>query len=294
VLTRTLRSRWIAFLGFFLPGLLVYIVFFLIPAVQGFLFSFQSWQGFRSEGFIGWDNYVRMFDDEILIGSLENVVYFMVINTVFPIALGLFVVELLNRKGLRGVLWYRSLFFLPQVFTLTAVGILFRWIAHPDYGLINVGLSAVGLSEWRHAWLGDSDTAIHAVATMTVWLNYGYAMVILLAGVQKINPALYEAARMDGAGRWREFTAVTMPSLRNELTVVLVLMLIGALNTYPLIAAATAGGPGNATTVPALYGFRVFGYQGNLGYGAAIINALTVVTIIVTVAANQLRRKEGS
>jgi raffinose/stachyose/melibiose transport system permease protein len=278
---------------FLLPGLIVYLVFFFIPTIQGFLFSVYSWEGYQREAFVGLRNFAKMFSDETLKASILNVVYFMAVYATVPVALGLVCAELFSRGKVKGRLAYRSIFYLPQVFNLTAVGILFRWIAHPDYGIVNSALGWLGLGALRRPWLGDPSTAIHAVALMTVWYMYGYVMVIFFSGMQKIPESLYEAAALDGANVVRQLFSITVPSLRNEFTIIIILMMINALNTYPMIAAATNGGPGYATMVPALYGFRVFGFQNNVGYGSAIINGLVVVTIVISASIYLVREKEA-
>jgi raffinose/stachyose/melibiose transport system permease protein len=278
---------------FLLPGLAVYAAFFLIPAVQGFLYSLYDWEGYRMGAFIGLENYRKMASDEVLKGSIVNILYFMVVYATLPVALGLACAEILSRGRVRGSLAIRIVYYLPQIFNLTAVGILFRWVLHPDYGILNTVVDWFGLGGLRRPWLGDPSTAIHAVAAMTVWFMFGYVMVIFFAGMQRIPASLYEAAMLDGAGPVRQFRSITLPSLRNEFTVILILMLINALNTYPMIAAATEGGPGYATMVPALYGFRVFSYQSNVGYGSAIIDTLVVATLVFSMGVYVLREREA-
>jgi raffinose/stachyose/melibiose transport system permease protein len=278
---------------FLLPGLAIYAVFFVLPAAQGFLFSLRGWEGYRMGGFVGLENYRKMLSDDVLRESIRNILYFMLVYATLPVALGLLCAEILSRGRVKGSLIFRVVFYLPQIFNLTAVGILFRWVLHPEYGIVNTLLGWVGLASLRRPWLGDPATAIHAVAAMTVWFMFGYVMVIFFAGMQKIPESLYEAATLDGAGAARKFASVTLPSLRNEFTVIVILMIINALNTYPMIAAATAGGPGYATMVPALYGFRVFSFQSNVGYGSAIINSLVVATIVISLAVYLVREREA-
>jgi raffinose/stachyose/melibiose transport system permease protein len=278
---------------FLLPGLAIFTLFFLVPAVQGFLYSLHSWEGYRMGAFIGLENYRKMLSDDVLRQSASNILYFMAIYATLPVLLGLVCAELLSRGRVRGSLFFRVVFYLPQVFNLTAVGILFRWVLHPDYGIVNTVLRTLGLGAACKTWLGDPATAIHAVAAMTVWFMFGYVLVIFFAGMQRIPGSLYEAAMLDGAGALRQFVSITIPCLKNEFTVILILMLINALNTYPMVAAVTNGGPGYATMVPALYGFRVFSFQNNVGYGSAIINTLVVATLAISAGIYLFREKEA-
>jgi raffinose/stachyose/melibiose transport system permease protein len=278
---------------FLLPGLLIYLAFFLVPALQGFAFSLFRWQGFSAAEFVGLQNYARLLDDEVLKQSLLNMVYLTAVYVTLPVILGLLCAELLSRGRVKGTTVFRTVFFLPQVFTMTAVGILFMWMAEPNYGMVNTLLHAVHLDQLRRPWLGDEKFAIHAIALMTVWLNFGYVMVILLSGIQKIDASLYEAADLDGTNELQKLLHITVPSLQNEFRVVVILMIINALNTYPLIQAATGGGPGYATMVPAYWGFRVFSAQSNLGYGSAIINVLVVLTAVITLGTFSIRGRES-
>jgi raffinose/stachyose/melibiose transport system permease protein len=286
-----MRFRQFAF--FLLPGLLIYVAFFAIPALQGFLFSLYKWEGYRMGAFVGLENYRLMFSDDVLKESIRNIFYFMAVYATLPVLLGLLCAEILMRSAVKGSLGFRVIYYLPQIFNLTAVGILFRWMLHPEYGVVNTLLQWLGLGGMKRSWLGDPSTAIHAVAVMTIWFMFGYVMVMLFAGMQKIPTSHYEAAMLDGASAFRRFVSITIPALRNEFTVVIILMLINALNTYPLIAAATGGGPGYATMVPALYGFRVFSFQNNVGYGSSIINTLVVATLVISTSIYFIREKEA-
>jgi ABC-type sugar transport system permease subunit len=293
VMKRSLRARIAGMSLFLVPGLLLYLVFFLIPALQGFAFSLFRWQGFSSAEFVGLQNYARLLDDMVLRQSLLNMAYLMAVYITLPVILGLFCANLLFRGRVKGETFFRTVFFLPQVFTMTAVGILFMWMAEPNYGMVNTLLHFLHLDQLRRPWLGDEKFAIHAIALMTVWLNFGYVMIILLSGIQKINLSLYEAADLDGTNELQKLLSITVPSLQNEFLVAIILMIINALNTYPLIQAATGGGPGYATMVPAYWGFRVFSAQSNLGYGSTIINVLVLLTAAITLTTFAMRAKEA-
>ena len=188
---------------------------------------------------------------------------------VLPLILGLFLAALISRMRVRGVSGFRAALFLPQVVALVAVGVVWRWILAPD-GPLNEGLRAIGLGSLARPWLGDFTWALPAVGLVGTWVTFGLAMVLLVAGVQKIPTSLYDAARVDGAGAVREFFVITLPGLRNEIVVVLVLTTTTALRSFDLVYVMTAGGPGTSTSVPSYRLYTAAFQTGEAGLGAAI------------------------
>jgi raffinose/stachyose/melibiose transport system permease protein len=177
---------------------------------------------------------------------------------------------------------YRVLLFLPQTIAMVVVAIAWTWIYSLN-GPVNEFLRLVGLDELTRAWLGDFDLALPAIGLVGTWLNAGLCMVLFIAGVQKIPLDLYDAARVDGAGAVREFFAVTLPGLRNELVVALTLTVIFALRNFDLIWVSTGGGPGDATTVPSVLLYELGFEARRLGTGSAIGVILTALILVVGV-----------
>ena len=168
---------------------------------------------------------------------------------VLPCFLGLVLASVIAHRRVRGVTFFRAVLFLPQTIATVVVAIAWVWIYAPD-GPLNEALDAVGLDSISRGWLGDFTWALPALGLVGTWVMFGLCLVLFLAGIQKIPLTLYEAARVDGAGRVREFFAVTLPGLRGELAVALTLTTIMALRTFDLIYVSTKGGPGTSTTVP--------------------------------------------
>ncbi len=193
-----------------------------------------------------------MFADRDLFGAILNAFELIVFFTVIPVGLGLAIAATIRRiAASRLALIARTVVFLPQVIPLVAAGIAWSWLLSST-GLVNQLLSAVGLGGVTRAWLGDFSTALPAVGVIGAWVLLGLCTLLLLAGMTKIDPALYEAARIDGAGAWREFRSVTVPSLRQEIGVCVTVTVIAALASFDIVYIATQGGPGNATMVPGL------------------------------------------
>src|SRR5512138_388199 len=204
---------------FVVPALGMYLAFVLVPLLLTILYSFYRWNGIGPMTWVGLKNYTTVFEVPDLLGTIFNAFWLVVWFSFIPVTLGLVVASIIHRvaTGRLGEI-SRTVLFLPQVIPLVAAGIIWGWLlALP--GLVNQILKAVGLGEVTRAWLGDFDFALPAVGVIGVWVLLGFCTVLLLTGMAKIDPALYESARLDGAGWFREFRAITVPSLRNEIGV---------------------------------------------------------------------------
>ncbi|MFE5333524.1 carbohydrate ABC transporter permease [Embleya sp. NPDC056575] len=286
------RQYWPAFF-YLLPAAVFYTLFVLRPLGQTAWVSLFAWDGITEGRWVGADNYTALLDDGRIPSAIAHSLVFVVFYAIFPVALGLFLAALMSRIRVRGLSFFRAVLFLPQILATVVVAVSWRWIYDID-GPLNAGLRAVGLGSLARAWLGDYDTALPAVGIVGTWVMYGLCMVLFLAGVQKIPTELYESARLDGCGPIREFFTVTLPALRGEIAIALVLTITYALRNFDLVWNTTAGGPGTSTTVPS-----VFVYQGaflthEVGGAAAISVCLTAVVLVVTgVIMRLVRGKEG-
>ncbi|MDP9364940.1 MAG: sugar ABC transporter permease [Chloroflexota bacterium] len=279
---------WTAFL-YILPGFLIYAAFVLLPIGQTLRYSFFDWDGFSEPSFVGLENYAALARDEVFRIALRNNLLLLLFYTLFPIALALLLTALLTRHRIRGLGFFRAGLFVPQVMSMVVVGVVWRWIYNPTFGPLNQGLRALGLDNWARPWLGDFDFALPAVGMIGTWVGYGFAMVLFIAGVQRIDEDLYDAAKLDGASEWQQFWAVTLPGIRNEITIALVTTLIAALRTFDLVFVTTEGGPANRTMVVALHIYRnAFGI-GRVGYAAAVAVVLALIILVVSYGVITLR-----
>lgn len=198
---------------------------------------------------------------------------------------------LLSRHRRPGMGVYRFLFMLPLVVPLVAVGVTWRWL-YGDDGLVNETLRAIGLDGVTRAWLGDFDTALIAVGLVGTWVLSGLCMMLFLSGVQKVDPSLYEAARLDGAGPVREFVSVTLPQLRGELAIALTVTMVAALASFDIVYVTTNGGPGEQTTVPGLLVYRLAFSDGDVGLASALGVVLSCLILGLVYVVNRLSRSE--
>jgi raffinose/stachyose/melibiose transport system permease protein len=273
------------------PLALIYAGFVLVPLARGIWLSFFDWDGVSPATWAGLANYQAILDDPGLRAGFVHAFLLIVFYSLVPVGIGLVLAAVLSRAGVRALSGFRILLFLPQVMPAVAIGVMWRWVYAPD-GALNSGLDAVGLGSLKRGWLGDFTLALPAVGLIGTWVTFGLCMVLFLAGVQKIPTSLYDAARIDGAGPVREFFAVTLPGLRNEIVVALVLTVIGALRSFDLIYITTQGGPGNSTAVPAFQIYRTAFFVGEIGAAAALGVALAVLILVVAFVLMRLESKE--
>lgn len=259
----------------------MYAAFVLYPMFQSVQYSFYDWDGVGTATPAGLDNWKALVTQAELLHSVEHAFVLIVFYTVLPVGLGL-VAATLIRELKRGPFntVARVVLFIPQVLPLVAAGIAWTWMYSPG-GLVNQVLQAVGLGSHTRAWLGDFTFALPAVGVIGVWVMLGFCTVLMLAGIGKIDPSLYEAARLDGAGRLREFLAVTLPGLRQELVVCTTFTMIAALASFDVIQISTQGGPGYQTMVPGVEIYRLTFLQQHVGQASALAVLLAVLVLVV-------------
>jgi raffinose/stachyose/melibiose transport system permease protein len=239
-----------------------------------------SWNGVSASTWVGLDNYLRVFSDPDLFGPVLHAFELILFFSFIPIFLGLVTAATVRRIAASRLAGFaRTIVFIPQVIPLVAAGIIWSWLlASP--GLVNQLLHVVGLGGLARAWLGDFGTALSAVGLIGTWVLVGLCTLLLLSGMAKIDVGLYEAARLDGAGPFREFLSITLPALRQEIAVCLTVTVIAALSSFDIIYISTQGGPGNSTLVPGLQIFYLAFTENRVGVASALAVALMALVLI--------------
>jgi raffinose/stachyose/melibiose transport system permease protein len=284
--TRSARHRGYAV--YLVPSLVLFALIILLPFGMNVGVSFTHWQGVGNPSFAGLDNYRRLASDGTFWASFRHNIAMIVAMAIVPTLLGLVLASALfdhvsRRFGPRTASVLRAGFYLPQILPIAVAGIVWGWMLHPTSGAVNAFLGAVGLGSLEHDWLGDPGTALLSVMAIMVWFQLGYPVVIFMAGLQRIDPQLYEAAELDGASWWQRFTRITVALIRPEIYVVLLTTTIAALKVFAQIFVLTRGGPGDATIVPSYFAYQNFFQKLNIGYGSAIATVMTVVITALTV-----------
>jgi multiple sugar transport system permease protein len=279
---------------FLAPALALIGVFFFLPVAAALLLSltdFDIYAVASSENtrFVGLHNYVQLLKTPLFWSSLKNTFYFALVGGPLTIAVSLGAALLVNAKLVRWRSFFRTIYFTPFVTTLVAVAIVWRYLYHTRYGLLNYLLVTLGLTPID--WLGDPRWAMPAIILMAVWKNFGYNMLIFIAGLQSIPDELYDAANVDGAGPVRQFMNVTLPMLGPTLLFVGVITMIGYFQLFAEPYVMTQGGPLRSTTSVVLYmyeeGFRWW----RMGYAAAIAFVLFIVILLATLVQFRLQRE---
>ncbi len=285
-----LRTRERAGLWFVLPALVVYFLFFGLPFLATLWLSFTGWNGVGWPDWTGMQNYARLMADEAMWRALGNNLIWVVLGTAIPVLLGLALAVMLWSDA-RGSIAYRTVFFLPVILSPVVIGVIWGWIYNPLFGLLNTGLRNVGLGAWAIGWLGEPSTALYAVLVTAIWSYFGFCIVVLFAGLQKVDPELVAAARVDGAGATQRFRHVIVPQIAPVLTMVIVYTVIGGFNAFDMVWVMTQGGPNNASEVIATYTYEV-AFRGNeYGYGATLSMIMSVVALMAAWATMVLRRR---
>ena len=285
------KVEWKAYL-YILPAFVLFAVFLGVPAVQTAQYSLFRWNGIGPSTWVGLQNYAELFTDSVLRSSFLHAGVLIFFYAVIPLVLALFLTSIISRgANLKGMSLFRTLLFLPQVVASVVVATTWVAIYSPD-GLSNQLFRLVGLGSLTRAWLGDFDTALPAVGIVGSWLGIGLCLVLFLSGVANIQPELFEAARIDGAGPVGEFFSITLPALRGQIAVALTLTVVAALKTFDLVYITTRGGPGTSTTLPAFEAYNRAFNTGKVGSAAAVAILLTAIILIVTVLIQKIQPDE--
>lgn len=275
---------------FSLPALVAYSAFVIYPLILGIQYSFYKWNGVGPSEWVGLANYIRVLTDETLLGSIGNAFILIAFFTIIPVSSGLVLATLIrSMKPGPFSSFAQTILFLPQIIPLAAAGIAWSWM-YAQTGAVNQLLSAVGLGDLARPWLGDFQTALPAVGLIGSWVLTGLCTVLFLTGIGKIDQSLYEAVRLDGASWWREFVTITIPGLRQEITVLVTLTIIAALSSFDIIYTTTLGGPGRATLVPGISIYRIGFTQSDVGLASAFGIVLMVLVLACVLPIQRLAR----
>jgi multiple sugar transport system permease protein/alpha-1,4-digalacturonate transport system permease protein len=278
--------------SFILPNFAGFAVLTLVPIVVLFYVAFTDWNVFGVAEWVGADNFTQMAHDDSFWTAFSNTVWYTVFHIPLTLAAALGLALLLNRR-LRGVGFFRTVAFFPYITSIVAVAQVWNLLFSPQYGPINALLRAVGVAH-PPGWTVSADWSMPAVIIVGTWREMGYYMLIFLAGLQTIPAQLYEAARIDGAGAWQRFLAVTVPSLRPTTFFVTVMLTIGSFKVFDLILLLTNGGPGQSTLVLSQYIWQKGFGENQFGYASAVSVVLFAVCFLVTVVQFAVNKRRAA
>lgn len=280
---------------FLAPALIPIFVFFFVPALAALVLSFTDFDiyslgNLEYARFVGLKNYRQLLDDPLFWKAMANTFYYVLVGGPLSIAASLGTALLLNSKLVRFRSFFQTVYFAPVVTTLVAVAVVWRFLYHPRFGLLNYTLSVFGIAPID--WLGDPVWAMPAIILMSIWKNFGYNMIIFVAGLQNIPTQLYEAARMDGANSWQQFKNITLPMLAPTTVFVSIIAMIGNFQLFTEPYVMTQGGPVNSTLSIVLLMYQQGFRWWNLGYSAAIAFVLFGVILLGSLIQSRLQKRE--
>lgn len=268
---------------FFIPGLVLYSIFFLYPTISALFYSFTDWDGLsEAYQFVGLSNYERAFTgDSIFRKTVGNNLKFMLAVVIFQTIAAL-AFALIVLKNTKPNIFLRALYFFPTILSSVSVAFIWSFIYDPSLGILNQLLELAGLDFLRQNWLGNSNIAIYSLAVTQIWFHTGQMLIIFVAGLQAIPKELYEVAKIEGASKWQAFRHVTWPLLAPSATIVVAYTTIQSFKAFDLVFAMTGGGPNNSTQIIATYIFDVAFRNYQFGYASSISVIFMIIIAIIT------------
>lgn len=268
---------------FFLPGLILYSIFFLYPTVSALFYSFTDWDGLSDTyQFVGTQNYERaLTGDSVFRKTVGNNMKFMLMVVIFQ-TLAALAFALIVLKNTKTNLFLRALYFFPTILSSVSVAFIWSFIYDPSLGILNQILELIGLDFLTQNWLGNADIAIYSLAITQIWFHAGQMLIIFVAGLQAIPEDLYEVAKIEGASKWQTFQKVTWPLLAPSATIVIAYTTIQSFKAFDLVFAMTGGGPNNSTQIIATYIFDVAFRSYNFGYASSISVLFMIIIALIT------------
>ncbi|NOU70782.1 ABC transporter permease subunit [Paenibacillus sp. LMG 31458] len=279
-MNKVLRNP-LAYALFVVPGVVLYMVFYILPMISSLKYSVTSWNGINDPIFNGLDNFIKAFHDEKFWISLKNNIYFVLFSVFVQIPIIIFFSILIS--GARRFLdFYKTTVFLPSVLSTAIVGVIWQFIYHPDAGLVNQLLRAMGLEKWTHLWLGEEGYSMLAILVTNAWQWTGFYIVLVLAAIFAISKDVQEAGEIDGAVGWLKARHITVPLIRPVILVVMMLSITGAMKALDIVFIMTKGGPFGSSEVMATYMYKQAYSMSLFGYANAISIIIFLFTVLLT------------
>ncbi len=269
--------------SFLAPALLIYIIIIVFPGIYSVVLSFFEWNGVSEKRFVGLANYVKLFTNDVIFRiALKNNIIWIVLTVCITVVLALILALVLNEK-FTGRIVYRSIFYFPYMLSWIVIGIIWKWMYNPNFGMINTFLGAVGLDSLKGSYLSNPKIALYCIFAAALWQGLGQPMLYFLAGLQTMSSDVLEAARIDGAGKINLFIRIIVPMLKETFVIVLATQIIASMKVYDIIYVMTDSGPANATQTLATYMYnQTFSYN-NLGMGSTVATIMVIIMMFIIV-----------
>ena len=269
---------------FAIPALVILGIFVYFPLIKNIIYSFQSFTlSSVTKEWVGLANYKQLFTDKTILACLKNNILYALISIIIQVGFGLVLAAVLEDVVFQRVAsFFRSVYFIPTVISMTVVCLLFKFIYDPQMGLLNSFLQAIGLDNLAKVWLGSKKTAMCAVISVSQWQSTGYTTMLFIVAIQKIPHDLYQAAEVDGASKIERFFYITVPQVKQMFFVTMILTVVGAFTVFNEPYILTGGGPGTATIVLSLHMYQTGFIKQNMGYASAIAMLIFLITAVLS------------
>jgi len=288
------RRNKVTILIFLLPAILIYLCFEVVPVLMSIYFSFNEWPGIQSVPlkFVGLDNFIKLFQNQVFIKSLVNVLIYTVISVVLQVPIG-FGLGLIIHHFKHGKRFFKAAFFIPMILSVSAVSLLWNFIYFPtEKGILNSILIKIGLSRFTGQWLVNPGTALFCLIIVSTWTSVGYYMIICLAGLSSVPDSIIEAGALDGATGFKKIWFLYIPMLWDPVKMSVIMVITGVLKIFDTVYILTpSGGTNNSTIVPSLLMYNEAYRYSNYGTGSAIASVIFVLSIAVSVFSLKLMNR---
>lgn len=264
-----------------IPGILWYSLIILVPIILAGYYGFFDWRGGENKTFIGLQNYVDVWKDSVFLLSLKNNLFLIVVCLIGQIGLAFVFAFMLNSRHVKMKRFHRTMSYFPAVLSAVVVGFIWSFIYDYKYGLLNAFLDLIGQGDKMQSWLSNSDIAMALVAIPLIWQYIGYYMIIIMSAMSSVDPQIFEMAEIDGANGWEKAIYITLPLIKNTLIVCVTLCIAGNMKIFDLVYALTGGGPGNTTSVMAMYAYNSSFLSYKMGYGSAMSIVILLISLSV-------------
>lgn len=281
---RDLRQRrlikWLTIGAFIIPGMVLFVVFVLMPILQSFYYSLHDWNGLGGlDDFIGFGNYERLASHGVFQGAIFHSVIIISLSLLIQLPVSMIIALLVGRGNLPGRQIYRALLFIPYVFSEIITAIIWLYVLHPHEGLVNTALGSVFPNYQPIAWLGESNIVMFSLFSVLLWKYFGFYMILYMAALQGVSTDLEDAARIDGATEFKVLRYVTLPLIGPAIRLTIFLSVLGSLQQFVIIWIMTTGGPSDASQVISTYVYKFGILRNRLGYGSAVAVVLFTITL---------------
>ncbi|MCA1292505.1 sugar ABC transporter permease [Paenibacillus sp. alder61] len=287
-----LRSRRFIWMGLG-PTLILYALFVFVPVIWSAYYGFFNWSGIGEAKFIGLDNYAEILRDPVFWRALKNNVIFVLASVFGQVPLALMLAVLLHKSNLLQR-FLRSAVFLPMVLSTVVIGMIWQYIYHPQIGILNFLLDALGLENWKLEWLSDRNIAIYSLIPPLIWSYVGLYLIIFMSALQNIPGEIHDAAKIDGVSGARKLVTITLPMIKNTVQVAVILCISGSLKSFDLVYIMTKGGPAHASELLATYMYNSTFTTYRYGFGSAISTTIMIISLLLIGTSQWLTsRKKG-